>query len=69
MELAIFLDAHAVCGDTQLLERCAPAVFDLTAGNDAMLARFASAINFFGSSHGWWSRCSPWVRKKVKSWT
>ena len=23
MELAIFIDAHAVCGDAQLLERCA----------------------------------------------
>jgi CBS domain-containing protein len=56
MELAIFLDAHAVCGDTQLLETVRSSVFDLTAGNDAMLARFASAINFFGSSHGWWSR-------------
>jgi CBS domain-containing protein len=56
MELAIFLDAHAVCGDTTLLETVRSAVFDLTSGNDAMLARFASAINFFGSSHGWWNR-------------
>ncbi|MDO8459123.1 MAG: DUF294 nucleotidyltransferase-like domain-containing protein [Burkholderiaceae bacterium] len=56
MELAIFLDAHAVCGDTSLLEKVRSAVFDLTADNDAMLARFASAINFFGSSHGWWNR-------------
>jgi CBS domain-containing protein len=56
MELAIFLDAHAVCGDTTLLEQVRSAVFDLTSGNDAMLARFASAINFFGSSQGWWNR-------------
>ncbi|MCX7239799.1 MAG: DUF294 nucleotidyltransferase-like domain-containing protein [Burkholderiales bacterium] len=56
MELAIFLDAHAVCGDTGLLEQVRTSVFDLAAGNDAMLARFASAINFFGSSHGWWNR-------------
>ena len=56
MELAIFLDAHAVCGDTALLESVRASVFDLTAGNDAMLARFAAAINFFGSSQGWWNR-------------
>jgi len=56
MELAIFLDAHAVCGDTMLLEQVRAAVFELTADNDAMLARFASAINFFGSSQGWWNR-------------
>jgi CBS domain-containing protein len=56
MELAIFLDAHAVCGDTELLEKVRSSVFDLTADNDAMLSRFAAAINFFGSSHGWWNR-------------
>ncbi len=56
MELAIFLDAHAVCGDTQLLEAVRSAVFDLAADSDAMLARFASAINFFESSSGWWNR-------------
>lgn len=56
MELAIFLDAHPVCGDTQLLETVRSAVFDLAADSDAMLARFASAINFFESSSGWWNR-------------
>jgi CBS domain-containing protein len=56
MELAIFLDAHAVCGDTTLLDQVRNAMFDLTSGNDAMLARFASAIHFFGSSQGWWNR-------------
>lgn len=56
MELAIFLDAHAVCGDTTLLEEVRNAMFDLTFGNDAMLARFAAAIHFFGSSQGWWNR-------------
>ena len=56
MALAIFLDAHAVCGDTTLLDKVRSSVFDLTADNDAMLARFASAINFFGSSSGWWNR-------------
>ena len=56
MELAIFMDAHAVCGDPELLEQVRASVFALTADNDGMLARFASAINFFGSSTGWWNR-------------
>ena len=56
MELAIFLDAHAVCGDSALLDQVRASVFALTADNDAMLARFAAAINFFGSSNGWWNR-------------
>ncbi|MGI9133106.1 MAG: DUF294 nucleotidyltransferase-like domain-containing protein, partial [Rhodoferax sp.] len=56
MELAIFMDAHAVCGDVELLAQIRSAVFDLSSGNEAMLARFAAAINFFGSSHGWWNR-------------
>jgi len=56
MELAIFLDAHAVCGDTELLEQVRASVFDLTSGNDAMLSRFAAAIHIFGSNQGWWNR-------------
>ncbi|MCF8210802.1 MAG: DUF294 nucleotidyltransferase-like domain-containing protein [Rhodoferax sp.] len=56
MELAIFVDAHAVCGDASLLETVRASVFALTSANDAMLARFAAAINFFGNSSGWWNR-------------
>jgi CBS domain-containing protein len=56
MALAIFLDAHAVCGDTALLEQVRAAVFGLAADNDAMLARFASAINLFGDNGAWWNR-------------
>ena len=56
MALAIFLDAHAVCGDTVLLEQVRAAVFELAADNDAMLARFASAINLFGGNGAWWNR-------------
>ena len=56
MELAIFLDAHAVCGDRSLLEQVRSAVYAMTADNDAMLARFASAVNAFGSGGAWWSR-------------
>ncbi|CAN5570016.1 putative nucleotidyltransferase substrate binding domain-containing protein [soil metagenome] len=56
MALAIFLDAHAVCGDRALLEQVRGAVYDMTADNDAMLARFASSVNAFGSSSVWWNR-------------
>ncbi|CAM3706000.1 DUF294 nucleotidyltransferase-like domain-containing protein [Polaromonas hydrogenivorans] len=56
MALAIFLDAHAVCGDRTLLDKVRAAVYDMTADNDAMLARFASAVNAFGNSSAWWNR-------------
>ena len=56
MSLAIFLDAHAVCGDAGLLEEVRRGVFSLVTDNDAMLARFASAINSFPESGGWWNR-------------
>ena len=55
MALAIFLDSHAVCGDRALLEQVRTAVFEMTADNDAMLARFATPVNAFGGSGGWWS--------------
>ena len=56
MSLAIFLDAHAVCGDANLLEGVRLGVFSVVTDNDAMLARFASAINSFPESGGWWNR-------------
>ena len=56
MSLAIFLDAHAVCGDPKLLEDVRLGVFGLVTDNDAMLARFASAMNSFPESGGWWNR-------------
>jgi CBS domain-containing protein len=56
MSLAIFIDAHAVCGDATLLEGVRLGVFNLVTDNDAMLARFASAINSFAESGGWWNR-------------
>ena len=56
MSLAIFLDAHAVCGDANLLEQVRRGVFDLVTDNDAVLARFASAMNSFPESGGWWNR-------------
>ena len=56
ISLAIFLDAHAVSGDGGLLEEVRRGVFSLVTDNDAMLARFASAINSFSESRGWWNR-------------
>ena len=56
MALAIFMDAHAVCGDAQLLERLRGEVFRLLNDNDALMARFAAAINAFDSGQGWWNR-------------
>ncbi len=56
MKLAIFMDAHAVCGDAHLLESVQKGLSALATDNDAMLNRFASAIDAFGSSTGWWNR-------------
>ncbi|MEO6566542.1 MAG: putative nucleotidyltransferase substrate binding domain-containing protein [Casimicrobiaceae bacterium] len=56
MSLAIFLDAHAVCGEPKLLEDVRKGIFGLVTDNDAMLARFASAMNSFPESGGWWNR-------------
>jgi CBS domain-containing protein len=56
MKLAIFMDAHAVCGDANLLVEVAQALSKLATDNDAMLNRFASAIDAFGSGSGWWNR-------------
>jgi CBS domain-containing protein len=56
MNLAIFLDAHAVCGDAHLLQQAQQALQRLATDNDAMLARFAAAIDAFGNSQGWWNR-------------
>ncbi len=59
MRLAIFLDARAVCGDPALLERVRSPIFELVAGSDAMLGRFAAAIDTFSRSSGWWNRWLP----------
>jgi len=56
MALAIFMDAHAVCGDTSLLEGVRAEVFAMLMDNDALLARFAGSINAFDSASGWWNR-------------
>ena len=65
MALAIFVDAHAVCGDATLLAQVRGEVFALVTDNDALLARFAAAINAFeaeaageggSGGGGWWTR-------------
>lgn len=56
MNLAIFLDAHPVCGDAHLLEHAQHVLMRLATDNDAMLARFAASIDAFGNSQGWWNR-------------
>ena len=57
MALAIFFDAHAVCGDARLLDQVRAEIFALATDNDAMLARFAAAVDAFDGQHGgWWAR-------------
>jgi CBS domain-containing protein len=56
MNLAIFMDAHTVCGDDRLLEQVRRGLMQIATDNDAILSRFAAAIDSFGSSTGWWNR-------------
>ena len=56
MYLAIFMDAHAVAGDAQLLADVRQRVMQLATDNDALVARFAMAIDAFGGAVGWWNR-------------
>jgi len=57
MSLAIFVDAHAVAGDASLLADVRTAVEGLVAADDALLGRFASAIDSFpDAAGGWWNR-------------
>lgn len=56
MNLAIFMDSHTVCGDASLLEGVQRGLMALATDNDAILNRFAAAIDSYGSSTGWWNR-------------
>jgi CBS domain-containing protein len=57
MALAIFIDAHAVAGDASLLAEVRAEVDRLVAGDDALLGRFAAAIDSFPEESGsWWNR-------------
>ena len=56
MNLAIFMDALPVAGDTALLEELRAHVGRLMAGNDAYLAHFAASANSFSQDRSWWTR-------------
>ena len=56
MKLAIFMDAHPVCGDATLLQDVQRGLMGTVTDNDALLSRFAAAIELFSSSTGWWNR-------------
>ncbi len=57
MALAIFVDAHAVAGDAPLLAGVRAELDQLVAADDALLGRFAAAIDSFpDASGGWWTR-------------
>ncbi|MEO7338460.1 MAG: DUF294 nucleotidyltransferase-like domain-containing protein [Caldimonas sp.] len=56
MALAIFLDAHAVAGDAALLDGVRAEIDSLVATDDALLGRFAAAVDMFPEAGGWWNR-------------
>ena len=58
MHLAIFMDARAVAGDTNLLAEAQAHLQGLFGGHAALLARFASAIDQFSESGSWWDKLS-----------
>ena len=57
MALAIFIDAHVVAGDVSLLAGVRAEIDQLVSADDALLGRFAAAIDSFpDASTGWWNR-------------
>ena len=56
MNLAIFMDSHAVCGDSRLLLEVRRSLVRIATDSEPMLSRFAAAMDAFGQSHGWWNR-------------
>lgn len=57
MALAIFVDAHPVAGDAALLADVRAEVDRLVSDDDALLGRFAAAIDSFpDATGGWWNR-------------
>ncbi len=57
MALAIFVDARAVAGNASLLAGVRAEVDRLVSADDALLGRFAAAIDTFPDpSGGWWNR-------------
>lgn len=66
MNLAIFLDATAVAGATELLGQARDHVDRILLDTDLFYARFASAIDRFGEPDGWWMR---WAKSLVQGET
>ena len=62
MNLAIFLDAAVVTGDASLLAEARAHVDRILTGSDAYYARFAAAVDQFGSGEGGWWRRLPGLR-------
>lgn len=56
INLAVFMDAHAVCGDVELLASLRRQVFGMLADDDAMMSRFAAVVDAFGDGTRWWRR-------------
>ncbi len=56
MNLAIFLDARAVAGDGALLAQVRSGLMDVATDSDALVARFAVAVEQFGGAASWWNR-------------
>ena len=60
MDMAIFYDAAAVAGRAELVALAKPFLFELAAGNQAFLARFAQAtLMFRHAARASWAACSP----------
>lgn len=56
MNLGIFLDALAVAGDASLLAKVRDSLREMTVESDVQVARFAAAVDAFGSPASWWGR-------------
>ena len=56
MNLAIFLDARAVAGDGALLAQVQRGLMDVATDSDALVARFAIAVEQFDGGASWWNR-------------
>jgi CBS domain-containing protein len=56
MQLAIFLDAHPICGDTALLGAVRKELYRTATDNAGLLSRFASAIDAFNQGSVWWNK-------------
>ncbi len=54
MNLAIFLDAKVVAGNTDLLHQAHAHMYQLFGGGDALLARFSAAAEQFSEPQSWW---------------